>query len=390
MDALSWQVRRYDRITYETFLRDHLILNRPLILDASHTASWSAAKAWRIVAQPCERLCHEADLNALSRYGHHVVPVADTSTRCFSEFERDERPLRKVLDLWKAGEGQSLYVKDWHLLDLVEREGRKVNEVYEVPEIFRDDWMNPGSRVRDEEFAEHDRHGTSSDFRFCYVGPAGTFTPLHRDVYGSYSWSANVVGRKLWWFYPPHDLDSVKRDGELVFDVRELEDEGGGIKIVQEEGEIIFVPSGWHHQVLNLDFCISINHNFASSPTIPYLFEALCVSQQRVEESISDVKEMIQQRLGKNGPWEEEWVEEVQGLLERDAGWGWSGFWDMIWANTQKPPAPASLSPPRALQDQYVLEAIRKYRNLPCSRFLPAVNEVVDHVERAIRSAPAD
>ena len=30
-----------------------------------------------------------------------------------------------------------------------------------------------------------------------------------------------------------------------------------------------------------------------------------------------------------------EWVQEVQGLLERDAGWGWQGFWEMILRNLQ-------------------------------------------------------
>jgi hypothetical protein len=28
-----------------------------------------------------------------------------------------------------------------------------------------------------------------------------------------------------------------------------------------------------------------------------------------------------------------EWIEEVQGLLERDAGWGWRGFWDCVRGN---------------------------------------------------------
>jgi len=42
---------------------------------------------------------------------------------------------------------------------------------------------------------------------------------------------------------------------------------------------------------------------------------------------------MIQQRLGMDGLWETEWVEEVQGLLERDAGWGWNGFWSTIRRN---------------------------------------------------------
>ncbi len=75
----------------------------------------------------------------------------------------------------------------------------------------------------------------ANDFRFCYLGPAGTFTPLHRDVYASYSWSANIVGRKVWWLFPPDRLDRVRgEDREMVFDVRDVQDEGGGIKVVQE------------------------------------------------------------------------------------------------------------------------------------------------------------
>jgi len=54
-------------------------------------------------------------------------------------------------------------------------------------------------------------------------------------------------------------------------------------------------------------------------------------SQIRVENSIQDVKEMIISRLGDQ--WKREWVEEVQGLLERDAGWGWKGFWECVKRN---------------------------------------------------------
>lgn len=31
----------------------------------------------------------------------------------------------------------------------------------------------------------------------------GTWTPLHADVFRSYSWSANVCGKKRWLFLPP-------------------------------------------------------------------------------------------------------------------------------------------------------------------------------------------
>lgn len=93
-----------------------------------------------------------------------------------------------------------------------------------------------------------------ADFRFVYLGPGGTFTPLHRDVYGSYSWSANVVGRKVWWLFPPGTETQLREGSGLMFDVRGTEKEQLGVKIVQEEGEVIFVPSGWHHQVVNIDF----------------------------------------------------------------------------------------------------------------------------------------
>jgi len=40
---------------------------------------------------------------------------------------------------------------------------------------------------------------------------------------------------------------------------------------------------------------------------------------------------MIISRLGDQ--WKREWIEEVQGLLERDAGWGWRGFWECVKRN---------------------------------------------------------
>lgn len=90
-------------------------------------------------------------------------------------------------------------------------------------------------------------------------------TPLHADVFTSYSWSANIVGRKKWLFFPPHE-EYYLRDlyGQLAYDVisEELNDrtkykmyDSKKLKcfdVIQEAGEIIFVPSGWHHQVWNL------------------------------------------------------------------------------------------------------------------------------------------
>jgi len=45
------------------------------------------------------------------------------------------------------------------------------------------------------------------------------------------------------------------RNGHLPFDVNESMLLAAGVKyfdVVQNRGEVLFVPSGWHHQVFNL------------------------------------------------------------------------------------------------------------------------------------------
>ena len=63
-----------------------------------------------------------------------------------------------------------------------------------------------------------------NDYRFVFIGPKGSWTPFHSDVFGSYSWSANIVGKKKWVFFPPGEEHKLKdKLGNLVYDVESEE-----------------------------------------------------------------------------------------------------------------------------------------------------------------------
>lgn len=55
---------------------------------------------------------------------------------------------------------------------------------------------------------------------------------------------------------------------------------------IQQEGETVFVPSGWFHQVHNLDDCISLNHNWMNGYCVrsvyTYFLERWIAAQRAV------------------------------------------------------------------------------------------------------------
>ncbi|KAJ8320765.1 hypothetical protein KUTeg_002352, partial [Tegillarca granosa] len=185
---------------------------------------------------------------------------------------------------------ECLYLKDWHF-----NRDFPLYKAYTTPEYFTSDWLN---EFWDTQVNDHD------DYRFVYMGPKGSWTPFHADVFRSYSWSANILGRKKWIMFPPGEEECLKdKFGNLVYDVtsEELNDNSlysrycqlqHKIEIIQEPGEIIFVPSGWHHQVHNLEDTISINHNWLNGCNVDICWSYIKQCLMEVQSEISDCKDM--------------------------------------------------------------------------------------------------
>ena len=304
-------------MTYDEFFSKYLISNKPCIFKSNVTDNWSCRRQWNLDNTP--------DFNVLDiLFGNYVVPVADCNKKYYNSQSTDDMEMRDYINYWieyiKSNYSNTmplLYLKDWHCRKLFPND-----PIYDVPEYFASDWLNEYYLANPE---------LNDDYRFVYMGPKGTWTPLHADVFSSYSWSANIVGRKRWLLFPPHQEDFLRDiHGQLIYDAtsEELNDYKKYkaydkrtlkyIDVIQKQGEIIFIPSGWHHQVWNLEDTISINHNWINGCNVLDVWRGLKKELSSVMEEVSDCKDM------------NNWGEHCQLILKSTYGMDYDQFLDFI------------------------------------------------------------
>ena len=102
-----------------------------------------------------------------------------------------------------------------------------------------------------------------------WIGPAGTFTPLHHDLTNNLI--LQLVGRKVIHLVAPGETPRLYNDHHVYSRIRDLTEPGleqrypltKGLrihKVTLNPGDAIFVPLGWWHQVASLDFSVTITH----------------------------------------------------------------------------------------------------------------------------------
>ncbi|XP_018426430.1 PREDICTED: jmjC domain-containing protein 4 [Nanorana parkeri] len=279
-----------ETFSYHQFFHQYMIGNSPCLFSSKFTESWGSRRSW-VSAD------NEPNWNHLLRnFGDAAVPVANCDVKEYNANPKEQVPLREYIEYWReCRENASpsprgcLYMKDWHM----QREYPD-HDVYETPEYFSSDWLN-----------EYWDAVAVDDYRFVYMGPAGSWTPFHADVFRSYSWSANICGRKKWLLFPPGQEEHLRDcHGNLPYDVTSaaLQDPDlypdcqkccPPIEVTQEAGEIIFVPSGWHHQVYNVIDTISINHNWVNGCNVAVMWQFLQRELTAVQQEIAEWKDTM-------------------------------------------------------------------------------------------------
>ena len=148
---------------------------------------------------------------------------------------------------------------------------------YEVPKYFKEDlFRHVGEKRR-------------PPYRWVVIGPPRSGSSVHVDPLATSAWNALISGHKRWALYPPDagltkpDLKpkGMGLDGESVTWFQRMYPKTRGaawtdtrgfprpMDCVQGPGEIMYVPDGWWHAVLNLDHTVAVTQNVVTTARFP-------------------------------------------------------------------------------------------------------------------------
>ena len=169
------------------------------------------------------------------------------------------------------GDDSPLYVFDGGFGD---KDGSKpLLDDYDVPAYFREDLFGLAGEKR------------RPPYRWVVIGPPRSGSSIHVDPLATSAWNALISGRKRWCLFPPDcgltkpDLKprGIGLDGESVtwfqkmyprarsHEWRVSRNRPVPMDVVQNPGEIMYVPDGWWHAVLNLEHTVAVTQNVVGS-----------------------------------------------------------------------------------------------------------------------------
>jgi hypothetical protein len=250
--------------------------NRPFILT-------SPVKTWRVFETWSER-----DLE--KDYGDVVFRA-----------ESVDWPLKMYLQYMSNTSDESpLYLFD---RDFVRKMGLSVGPEgdYEPPKCFQEDLFTVLGDQR-------------PDHRWLIIGPERSGSTFHKDPNATSAWNAVVRGSKYWIMFPPSvtppgvhvsadqsEVTSPLSIAEWLLTFHaEARRTPGCLEGICHEGEVLHVPSGWWHLVVNSEPAIAITQNFVPRSHVQSVMDFLHCKADQVsgfKAGIDDPLRLFVERL---------------------------------------------------------------------------------------------
>ncbi|KAL3700749.1 hypothetical protein R1sor_018771 [Riccia sorocarpa] len=242
-------IARRSNLTLEEFIRDFEEPNKPVLIKGA-LDHWPALAKWNR-----EYLLQHAGEVPFA-CGPVQMKLKDYYQ--YADLVEEERPL---------------YIFDSKFAE----KAPQLSQDYDIPLCFRSDLFS---------LLGHSR----PDYRWLILGPARSGSSFHVDPNSTSAWNAVVRGSKKWIMYPPEVVPPgvfPSPDGAEVASPVSLTEwfmnfyeetrrrKEKPVECVCRAGEVVFVPNGWWHIVINLEESIAITQNYVSRSNLLNVLEFL-------------------------------------------------------------------------------------------------------------------
>ncbi|XP_022784782.1 bifunctional arginine demethylase and lysyl-hydroxylase JMJD6-like [Stylophora pistillata] len=153
-----------------------------------------------------------------------------------------------------------------------------MSDVFDLYPELREDYIIPDFFAESDDFMNNVEEELRLDWRWIIMAAKRSGSGWHVDPANTTGWLALVQGAKLWGMYPPsvYHIPGVKNN---YYQKRDYDMEDAfywwiytrpylksnlPIECVQKPGDIVFIPTGWWHSVVNLDDTVSVTQNFCN------------------------------------------------------------------------------------------------------------------------------
>lgn len=265
------QIPRFRELTPEAFNRDWA--NKPFIL-TDPVKEWPAYHSWSLT-------------NLLSRY--RATPF---------RAEAVDWPLERYIDYMRQSSDESpLYLFDCRFAEKMNVQvGREhADAAYWAPDCFGEDLFAVLGDQR-------------PDSRWLIIGPERSGSTFHKDPNATSAWNAVLSGAKYWIMFPssanlppPPGVYISEDQSEVTSPLSiaewligfhaEARRTPGCYEGVCGEGEVLHVPSGWYHLVLNLAPSVALTQNFIPKAHLGAALEFLRDRGDQISGFGSDVRD---------------------------------------------------------------------------------------------------